>query len=91
MHHSALKIIHEHPDFLVRILPSACVGGPLSITPETLHACVIDVFEGKESVSEQAFYKITKWHRRKFAVSLRGYGPVTRCQDGSEVIHRSVK
>lgn len=65
MHHAALRIMHEHPDFPVTMRPGNAIGGPFDFSHETLQTCISDVMQGRVPGSETNFYKITNWRRRK--------------------------
>jgi len=70
IHQAALKVLHEHADFPVKLRSSRLDGEPYDSSTELLHACIVDLEDGKVPDVEHAFFKINGDLRRKILKML---------------------
>lgn len=65
IHQAALKVLHEHADFPVKMLSSRLDGGPYDSSTKIILDCIVDLKEGRLHNLKHAFFKINGDLRRK--------------------------
>jgi hypothetical protein len=69
-HQAALKILHEHADFPLKMRSSRLAGEPFDHSVESLLTCIADIMAGRVPDVSHAFLKITGGRRRKIMTML---------------------